>query len=446
MPTSATDNPDLVLQPSMYKNGDGVDVAYADNRLYINNYNGNDVLVYETVPASVNQLPDFALGSPDIQAQTLDSIFYTQNPVPVTDGQRLIVTSDFDRAIYIWDQFPTQSGQPYDHKIPMPPNVHLWATALHNHQMVAGARNALFVWNNTDQLSATPSHIFPDHIGSAQFDEIRGVALDDQFLYVATKSGKIYLWNGIPTDAAQEPVLTLNSTAGQFGFLYSDGEYLCAARPEPPTGADIYRVSDLAAGLTTPFKVISSGNMHLNQVSQAATFGGALAVACRGDHRVVLWKEVADWGDPAKMVILGQSADNQYEAAIGVDRLFMPSTLLPFDNALWVGEFKFSSRLLKFSYDATAAPAPENLASAVRLYPNPFSEMVRIELSVEQSGFYKLELLDQTGRLLGSLFQGNAAAGTVLSQSLSAPGLPGGIYFLKISGPGGRSVLKLLKQ
>lgn len=449
MPTTATQNPDLVLQPSMYKNGDGVDVVFAQNRLYANNYNGNNVLVFNGLPATSNHLPDFAIGSPSTTAQTLDSIYYVQNPVPVTDGKRLIVTSDFDRAVYIWDQFPTHSGQPYDHRIQMPLNIHLWATVLHNNTFAVGARNTLSVWKNAAQISATPDLKLADKIGTAALDDIRGLAMDDQFFYLATLSGKLHVWPGIPSTNSQNPLLTLSSSSGQYGFLYSDGEYLCAARPEPPTGVDIYRVADLAAGITAPFKIInSSAQVRINQASQAVTFGGSLALASRGDHRVLLWKDVADWGNPLKTIVLGQPTANTYDAGIGMDRLFMPSTLLPRDHELWVGEFKFSSRILKFSYGTTAVPGAEREALSARVFPNPVGDVFMVEMDIPESGFYHMDLLDVSGRLVGSLFSGQLSAGERFSQSFSAPALQvaSGVYFLRMSAPSGRrGVVKLVR-
>ncbi len=447
MPTDGAQNPDLVLQPSMYKNGDGVDVAFAGNRLYVNNYNGNDVLVYNSLPSNSSQLPDFALGSPSISAQTLDSIFYVQNPVPVTDGTRLIVTSDFDRAIYIWDQFPDHSGQPYDHRIQAPPNVHLWATTLHNNIFAVGARNALSVWKDASQISTTPSYILANQIGTALLDDIRGIAMDDQFFYLATKSGKLYVWQGIPTNNSQNPVLTLTSSSAQFGYLYSDGEYLCAARPEPPTGVDIYRVADLAAGISTPFKVINSGQVRINQASQAATFNGSLAITSRGDHRVILWEEPADWGKPDKVIALGQPNTNSYDAGIGLDRLFMPTTLLPRNHELWVGEFKFSSRILKYSYGTTVAPEAGDADLVARIFPNPTSDYFSLELEATVTEDYKIDLLDAGGRLLSNLFTGKLVAGEKFSKVYSNEGLQllAGVYFVRINTPSRRGVIKLVR-
>ncbi|MDX1910367.1 MAG: T9SS type A sorting domain-containing protein [Saprospiraceae bacterium] len=445
MPLAADQNPDLSLPLPFYKNGDGVDLTFADGRLYVNNYNGNNVLVFNGIPDNLNDLPEFALGSPGYEAQTLDSIYYVQNPVPLTDGTRLIASSDFDRAVYMWDQFPVYSGQPYDHKIQMPSNVHLWAAALHQNTFVAGARNSLSVWEDATQIGPVPDRILVNQIGSALLDNIRGVALDDTFFYLATQSGKLHVWPGVPTDGSQNPVLTLSSSSGPFGFLYSDGEYLCAARPEPPSGVDIYRVEDLVAGIVTPFKVINSGFLRINQASQAVTFNGALAIASRGDHRVLLWQSPAHWGNPDAAVVLGQPGLQSFDAAIGVNRLFMPAALLPREQELWVGEFKFSSRIVKYGFATTSAAESSGLKIAAQLFPNPALAHCSVEFMVTQTGVCQLDLLDGQGRFLQALFSGKLNAGETFRHTFSTETLSKGLYFVRIRTENGRTVLKMVR-
>ncbi|MBL7828923.1 MAG: T9SS type A sorting domain-containing protein [Saprospiraceae bacterium] len=443
MPTNGSQQPNLILQPDMYKNGDGVDVAYAGNRLYVNNYNGNNVLVFNTLPSSTNQLPDFAVGSSTPGTQTLDSIHYIQNPVLMTDGTRLIVSSDFDRAVYVWDVFPSYSGQPYDHKIKMNNNVQLWAGVVHDSKLITGARNTISVWNQTSQITSQPDQVFVNQIGTALLDDVRGVAMDNQHFYASTRSGKLYVWAGFPANSSQNPIHTLTSSTGQYGHIYADGTYLCAVRQEPPSGVDVYRIADLDAGNLQPFKVISSAQIRLNLTAYAVTFGNSLAIASQGDHRVLLWKELSDWGDPAKVVVLGQGGANSYDAAIGLDRLFMPSTLLPFENQLWVGEFKFSSRILKFSYGATAAPEAEAPAHAVHIFPNPGTGQFAIEAQTLTHGHYSIELFDYTGRLVHTLFEGEQRANEPLKKEFDL-NLSSGTYFLKWTGPGIRTIAKLV--
>ena len=63
----------------------------------MNNYNGNNVHVYNSIPTQPSQRPDFALGSPSVDYNTLAGMNYVQNPVVAVEGDRLVVSSDFER-------------------------------------------------------------------------------------------------------------------------------------------------------------------------------------------------------------------------------------------------------------------------------------------------------------------------------------------------------------
>lgn len=452
MPTAAGQNPDLVLAPAMYKNGDGVDLASgASGEILVNNYNGNNVLAFQKLPDAAGQLPDFAVGAATIYAQTLDSIHYLQNPVLASDGTRLVATSDFDRAIYVWDKLPTQSGQPADHKFSTAPNVHLWANCLFKNQFVAAARNTVSIWDDASKIGAAPSRQLVNNIGTATLSDIVGVALDSHFFYLATKDGKLHLWQSLPTNTSQNPFLTISKPGAQFGFLHSDGNFLCLARPEPPTGVDIFKVSELASGNTQAFKTLAaSPQLPLNQASQGIVFNGkSFAVSSRGNHSVLLWEDIADVGNPQKMCVLGQKSASDHEAAIGTDRLFMPSSLLSVGGGLWVGEFKFSSRILKFSPQKSSAASDVEFELGLKIFPNPAASTGQFTVQFEPrfSEKYVGELFDAGGRSLGVLFSEKLVAGEIFNRSFDGREFfpsGGGVYFLKISSGKSRTWMSLV--
>ncbi len=152
---------DVLVRNPYYSNGDGPGVVWAGERLYVNNYNGNNVQVYNGVPTGEGQLPDFALGSPSIGVNTLDSINYIQNPVLATDGNVLIAASDFDRKLWIWKTVSPQSGQAPDVRIPLwNPNIvdiAPWDIALHNGRLVLAGQNKIAVWNSLPLHGEPPS-------------------------------------------------------------------------------------------------------------------------------------------------------------------------------------------------------------------------------------------------------------------------------------------------
>ncbi|NUO00433.1 MAG: T9SS type A sorting domain-containing protein [Saprospiraceae bacterium] len=397
IPISADDAPDETASPAYYDNGDGVDVVEANGKIYVCNYNGNNVLTYQTPPSAGAPDPVFAMGIADYHHNSLDSVGYIQNPAFSTDGSRLIVTSDFDKRIYIYNSLPATSGQMPDMVIStVGYDLPAWDNALYNNTFVAVGKNRLCVWNNATNLSINPSRNFNGGIGSAAFTDLKGVALDGHFLYVADRNGKVYIWNGIPANSTTNPLFTLDYGNVQLNRLSSDGEYFCVTQ-QSPAAVFIYRVADLLAGNTTPWKTIG-GIGFLNLPSETITFGGALAIANMGFNNVLLWENIADAPNTANMVVLGQPDNTPGNPpAIGQNRLFMPGALLFENNRIWVGEHKFSSRILRFSQTVTGI---ENALDAEdwSLFPNPVGNS--LFLKSENPDGNLVELFDATGRCL----------------------------------------------
>jgi hypothetical protein len=112
-PQSATQAPDLTVGEicgpvaagagyAFCTSDGGSGVAVAGDRVYVSQSNKNKIVMFNTVPSSPAQRPDFAIGGPDVDTNTLDTNYLIQNGVPVTDGRSLFVSSDFDRRRYVW--------------------------------------------------------------------------------------------------------------------------------------------------------------------------------------------------------------------------------------------------------------------------------------------------------------------------------------------------------
>lgn len=437
IPTQAAQHPQRSASPACYDNGDGVDVVEANGRIYVCNYNGNDVLVYNSPPDSLHPNPAFALGVADYNHNTLDSIGYIQNPAFSTDGTRLIITSDYDKRIYIYHNFPTAPGQMADEIISTQPyNLAAWDNALYDHTFVAAGRNAICVWSNAADLSTPPSQTFNGGIGSAQFSDLKGVALDAHFLYAADRNGKVYIWNGIPANHSVNPVYTLNYGNVHLNRLSSDGTYLCVTQ-QSPGAIYIYQVADLVAGNTNPWKTIS-GIGFLNLPSEAITFDGSLAIANQSFNDVLLWPNLNDAPGTSSMVVLGNASNVAFNVpAIGTHQLFMPGALLYENNHLWVGEHKFSSRILRYSCNTTDTHDSAELAMDFRVYPVPAAHELYVSGSYLSAG-RDFMLLDLMGRIVKT---GKTSGETSM---IEVAELAPGMYFLKIAGI--REPRKVIKE
>lgn len=341
-PRSADTRPDIVLRPTSYRNGDGPDAVIALGRLYVCNYNGNNILVWNTIPERADQAPDFSLGSDTPDQDTWAENYFIQNPALATDGQSLFASSDFDRKLFVWRSLPVETATRPDAVIPLQEGP--WDNAVHGTRLALAGKRALYLWNTLPLNGERPDVTFSGRIGQVELMELTGVAIDERYFYVADRmANRVYVWEGNPS-AATPPKVILN--VDNPGRISSDGEYLVVS---PFEGQDIvlFRVHELG-GEARP--IVLSGRGRFNLPGDALVANGRLFVADRGNNRVPVWNRVQDAinGLPAN-AFLGASSATDSRAGLAADKLFMPGSLAFDGRNLWVGEFKFSTRILRFS-------------------------------------------------------------------------------------------------
>jgi len=131
--------------------------------------------------------------------------------------------------------------------------------------------------------------------------------------------------------------------------LSSDGTYLVAASTEEPNSHErikFYRIDQLSSSAQPTFLA----GVRVNLPESALAVNGHLFVADTGFNRVLVWDSISDAvAGKAPDVVLGEEDLQNTVAEIGVDKLFMPSTMSFDESYLWVGEFKFSGRVLRFN-------------------------------------------------------------------------------------------------
>ncbi|PHX84583.1 MAG: hypothetical protein CK538_11255 [Opitutia bacterium] len=342
IPRNAETDADVVLRPATYRNGDGPDAVVANGRLYVCTYNGNHILGWNALPTRDNQPPDFSIGSDTPEQDVWAENFFIQNGVVATDGKSLFVSSDFNRKMFVWRKLPDETAAKPDLVFHLPEGP--WDNELHGSTLVLAGKSTVYIWKKLPLQGESPDATLSGSIGSVRLGEITGVAFDDKYFYLSDRSAEaIYVWEGIPTrDSEPKFKLAMRSP----GRLNSDGKYLCAA-PFEGSGISLWRVNELSSN-AEPTTLGSRGQFNLP--SECLIADGRLFVCNRSFNRVDVWNRVEDAlaGRPAD-ALLGASDEQDRKPGLGRNKLFGPGSLAWGGGYLWVGEFKFSTRILRFS-------------------------------------------------------------------------------------------------
>jgi len=343
MPRSAAQAPDLIVTGHQFQGGDGNGVVIAGARTYVVEYNGNRVAVYNGIPTFASQVPDFAIGAPDLQTNTLRTNFLVTNAVPSVAGGRLFIASDFDRRLLVWDALPDATGAHPDwaYDLPFGP----WAVATTDSSLALAGGQMVAVWTRLPSAGSLPDVVYRGTVGTVTVQDVRGVAMDDRYFYLADMlAGKVYAWRGLPSSGCA-PAVTLDLQ--EPSRLSSDGTWLAVTQTFAHA-VRLYRVATLA---TQASAAVVGGPGTFNLPQSGVVARGSLFIANTTSNLVHVWRDAADAaaGRPADVLLGATSATPVPPPRIGQNTFFWPGASAFDGSYLWVGEFKFSNRIVRFS-------------------------------------------------------------------------------------------------
>jgi len=318
--------------------GDGNDAEYVDGKLFIVEYNAGRVSVFNQLPSGPDEKPDWALGASSPDVNPYFENWLIQNGVPASNGERLFISSDFDRSLSVWNKIPGESGAIPDLFYRRFENAP-WDISVYQNSVFLAGGSGIYGWENFDGTGALPEIEINNNIGSISLSALRGVAYNGKYFALSSeKDNKVWIWEGIP-GKNDEPKYELEIPEGP-GRLDANSEWLVIAGYP----ADRFAVKAIR------FDELDKNN--LRDISRHSYFPQSAAltdigffITLQGDNQVVGWDSIEDaLADKPPKITLG-SGDGTKAA----NSIKMANSVAWDGSHLWIGEFKFSTRMLGFT-------------------------------------------------------------------------------------------------
>ena len=325
---------------------DGKIVAVADT-------DNNRVLIWTSVPTSMNQLPNLVLGQPDLSTrqspgQGVVNSTTLRGPQGVwIQNNRLFVADTQNYRILIWNTIPSANNTPPDLELGQPDFNHANAPAPTSTGNPVAAANQIL---NPVSVTSDGTRVFVADLGF----------------------NRVLIWNSLPTVNGQNADVEIGQPD------------MTQAAPNNPNSCN-----------SLPIGAFGACQANLNFPRFALPDGtGRLFVADGGNDRVLIYNSIPTTNGASADIVLGQpdfTADIVSSAAISiastavdntgsVDTVPSPTSLAYDGTNLYVAD-PFNRRVLLFSPGDVPLPA-----SPVFSVVNWASEVVRQEGLVQLTG------------------------------------------------------------
>jgi hypothetical protein len=315
--------------------GDDGGATVVDGKLFVAEYNGNRISVFNTIPTSPTEKPDWALLANEPTDYPLIDEFIIQNPIIDSNGSMLFVSSDFDRSLSIWKQLPGSSGATPDivmRRFDQPP----WDLVVHGKEIYLAGGNSVFGWSDIENTINTGNYSFDlneKSIGNITFQGVRGIAYNGIYFAVADSgSDTIYIWEGVP-GKSDNPSYSLPNLANLGRIDMNDTHLAIGCYP----GGSSFKVLELSS-LSAPSYQTVPGQDCPSEVSF-----NEKGFFIPSDDKIIGWNSISD-------ALAGSSPTMSFGGR--TDKTNMGTKMasgISWDGYhFWVGEYKFSNRLLGF--------------------------------------------------------------------------------------------------
>ena len=324
------------------RGGDGSTIAITGDTVYVSDYNTNRIIGFNQSPTGPNSTPDFVIGAPDIQTNTLKDNHFISNGIPLSlQSGGLIIGDGMNTRLLCWNETPQYSGQSPDQVI----DIHDEVIALAEHDgtiVVAGKWDGLKIWENGTPCDGNPADkTFRNTVGSIDTANLQSIAYDKKYFYLLDGNGTLHVWKDIPAEG-DEPKFSRELNTFE-GILYSDGKYLSISGMDAFTFVKVSKLSE--DGALEKIQISDRPQM----IGHGIITDGRVFISDLSQNQVLAWQDLdaAVAGDDPD-AILGAKDLEDTDPDKTKSGLFWPLRVEFDGERLWVGEYKFSGRVLSY--------------------------------------------------------------------------------------------------
>ena len=329
----------------------------SDNQqLFVADSNNNRVLIYNKIPANSFDLPDVVLGQKDFNTNRFIARNSRNNPRPVTDGKSLIVGDDYNSLVQVYKSLPDENSADADiFTISAGGN----SICAYDGQLYCTAEDNIKRWNSLPDKE-NQSH---DFILNQPGLKNASISVDDQNIYVFNSfAAQVLIWRKDSFSAGNvQPDWTLSTENSELlsgprqgtSQISADGKHLAVA--DGNYSRVLVWELPIKQNNQQPVLVLGGRSLSnpprikLNLPQGVVVWQDRLFVSDTGGNRVLIWSKFPQTQNDMPDIVLGQKDFDGNLPSNAQDGLFMPSFLAFDGHFLWIGEFKWSDRLLRFS-------------------------------------------------------------------------------------------------
>ena len=335
-------------------------LASDGKRFIVADTNNSRVLIYNRLPMEAGALPDVVLGQIDFDTNRFVSRSSRNNPYPFTDGRVLIVGDDYNGLVQVYNHLPDESSAEADVF-----NISSGRYGIHcvyDEKLYCASQNGLSVWSQLPDKLQAPDFMIPFSILNP-----RGIAIDKTGLYITDAQGnRVFVFKEKPLSGKSRPDFVLgqkdfNSTESGRDLNHlrfpigvsSDNEHLVVGDNDNKRVL-IWNLPIRENG-QKPDMVLGGeqqadiGPLRFEGPAGVIAYDDKLFLADNGNNRVLIWNAFPKKPTDTPDVVLGQKDFYSKFPSNAKDGLFLPMNIAFDGHYLWVGEFKWSDRLLRYS-------------------------------------------------------------------------------------------------